>query len=175
MILEDGTGLTDSDSYVDPAEDYADSYIAGHLYASAYTDATDPQKEAACIMATRTLDACFEWNGIPVSTSQALGWPRVISETRQLAIPSDEVPRKVKAATLELAIALLQRNRTSDTEISAPVERIGLGSGALEMAFGKPDPGGPVDMIPPLVVRILADYGTPQGSGSGGSMVRVSR
>lgn len=51
LIKEDGTGKPDANTYADAAD--ADAYFAGHLYASAWTVATNDQKATALAMATR--------------------------------------------------------------------------------------------------------------------------
>ena len=48
----------------------------GHLYASAWTGATDDQKAVALVMASRLIDAEFQFNGTRTNAVQGLQWPR---------------------------------------------------------------------------------------------------
>jgi len=61
LIKEDGTGLADANSYASVAD--GDAYHAGHLYATAWTAATDVQKAVALVMASRLIDAEWQFNG----------------------------------------------------------------------------------------------------------------
>ena len=74
LVKEDGTGKADANSYADVAE--GDAYFEGHLYASAWTGASGASKAAALVMATRLIDAEFQFNGTRTSEGQALQWPR---------------------------------------------------------------------------------------------------
>lgn len=174
MIVEDGTGLSNSDAYVDPAGAFAVAYTAAWLYKAEWTAADSTTKQNAVILATRTLDSQYEWRGTPLKvTTQALGWPRVIRATAQLVIPANAVPWPVAAATLEMALALLQRNRTSDTSSgSQALEKINLGDGALVLDFGENPQVTPISsVVPSSVQQILRNY----GDVTGGAMVNVFR
>ena len=61
LIKEDGTGKADANAYADVAD--GDAYHAGHLYATAWTAATADQKAVALVMATRLIDAEYQFNG----------------------------------------------------------------------------------------------------------------
>jgi len=74
LIKEDGTGLADANSYASVAD--GDEYHDGHLYATAWTAAVANQKAAALIMATRLIDAEFQFGGVRAIYAQALQWPR---------------------------------------------------------------------------------------------------
>ena len=74
LIKEDGTGKADANSYADRAD--GDAYHEGHLYASAWTAATEANREKALVMATRLIDAYMEFGGSKASSGQALQWPR---------------------------------------------------------------------------------------------------
>lgn len=173
MITETGVGLADADSYVDPAGALATSYMAAHLYADAWTAATTGQREAAVMQATRLLDGVYSWNGDRTTTTQALGWPR--SGFYVDGVRVNGLPRRIAEATLETALALLQRNRTSDTGSGeAEVQSITLGSGALKLDLGSDPTVAPTPsnrMVPPYVVRLLNEY----GDMNGGGMTRIYR
>jgi len=74
LIKEDGTGRADANSYASVAD--SDAYHAGHLYTTAWIGATADNKAAALVMASRVIDAEFQFNGVRASAAQALQWPR---------------------------------------------------------------------------------------------------
>src|SRR5215471_1192384 len=75
LIKEDGTGKPNATSYADVVD--GDAYHVGHLYASAWNDADDDKKAAAMLMATRLIDAEYQFGGWKAMTGQALQWPRM--------------------------------------------------------------------------------------------------
>lgn len=125
LIKEDGSGKTDANSYADVND--GNAYHDGHLYASAWTAATDDQKAVALVMATRLIDAEFQFNGTRTNAVQGLQWPRArcpepdaihVPLQALLPIPSDfvrfdSVPKAVVQATCEMARELLISDRTA--------------------------------------------------------------
>ena len=75
LTKEDGTGKPNANSYADVAD--GDAYHLGHLYASAWSAASDEQKAASLLMATRLIDAEYQFGGWKAMTGQALQWPRM--------------------------------------------------------------------------------------------------
>ena len=74
LIKEDGTGKVDANAYANAAD--GDAYHEGHLYATAWTAATLASKEKALVMATRLIDAEYQFGGVRATIAQALQWPR---------------------------------------------------------------------------------------------------
>jgi hypothetical protein len=74
LIKEDGTGKVDANSYADVAD--GNAYHDGHLYATAWTGASDDQKAVALVMASRLIDAEFQFNGTRTNAVQGMQWPR---------------------------------------------------------------------------------------------------
>jgi hypothetical protein len=125
LIKEDGTGKTDANSYADVAD--GNAYHDGHLYASAWTAATDAQKAVALVMASRLIDAEFQFNGTRTNAVQGMQWPRArcpepdaihVPLQVLLPIPSDfvrfdSVPKVVIQVTCEMARELLIADRTA--------------------------------------------------------------
>ena len=124
LIKEDGTGKVDANSYADVAD--GNSYHDGHLYATAWTGASDDQKAVALVMASRLIDAEYQFNGTRTNAVQGLQWPRAkcpepdaihVPLAVLLPIPSDyvrydSVPKAVVQATCEMARELLIADRT---------------------------------------------------------------
>ena len=119
LIKEDGTGKVDANSYASAID--SDAYHAGHLYATAWTGATADNKAAALVMASRVIDAEFQFNGVKTSAAQALQWPRsdcrdpdaLTASGGAAMVASNVVPKGVSDATCELARELLLLDRTS--------------------------------------------------------------
>jgi hypothetical protein len=117
MTLVTTPGAADAVSYASVAE--ADAYHLTHLYATDWDAASETQKEAALVMATRVLDASPRaWLGAASVETQALGWPRTGLVNRNgFAIASGELPSALKQATAEFARQLLTADRTADNAI----------------------------------------------------------
>lgn len=74
MIVEDGTGLPNADSYVAVA--FADDYFSARGV-SEWSALTTTKKEQALIKATDFIDNVFQWYGKKEFKEQALRFPRV--------------------------------------------------------------------------------------------------
>ena len=171
LIKEDGTGKVDANSYASAAD--SDAYHDGHLYATAWTGATTPNKEKALVMATRLIDGEYQFNGFKHSDAQALQWPRercpdpdrsgggivagVLSGRfgGDAYVPSDLVPPAVLRATCELARELIIADRTT----TPPGEGVTLVRAAdqSETIYNKRDKRPVISMI---AQSLLCKYGS---------------
>jgi hypothetical protein len=179
LIKEDGTGKPDANSYADLGD--GNTYHAGHLYATAWTAATDEQKAVALVMATRLIDAEFQFNGTRTNAAQALQWPRalcwdpdairvplsVLLPLPSDYVPFDSVPKAVVDATCEVARAMLIEDRTANP-LGEGLKYTGLG--ASQTSFDKSD-RRPV--IPYVAQAMLVKFGSLILSKSGS--VRLKR
>ena len=173
LIKEDGTGKVDANSYADLAD--GNTYHDGHLYASAWTAATDGQKAVALVMATRLIDAEYQFNGTRTNAAQSLQWPRARCPDPDsasaplsvlLPIPGDfveydKVPKAIIQATCEMARELLVEDRTA-----APVGE-GLkyhNEGTTQTGYDKTDRR---PIITPVAQAMLAKYGSQISAKSG--------
>jgi hypothetical protein len=179
LIKEDGTGKVDANSYADVAD--GNAYHDGHLYATAWTAASDDQKAVALVMASRLVDAEFQFNGTRTNAVQGLQWPRArcpepdaihVPLQVLLPIPSDfvrfdSVPKAVVQAACEMARELLIADRTA-----APAGE-GLkyfNSGGVQTGYDKTD-RRPV--LSRVAMVMLAKYGVPMSATSG--MTKLQR
>lgn len=97
-------GATNANSYVTLAE--TETYMEGRLAVTNWDAATDDNKNRALRMATDVLDT-YEWKGTVTSGTQRLQWPRFGTTDRDgWEYDSSIIPRPVKEATFELALAL---------------------------------------------------------------------
>jgi hypothetical protein len=160
LIVEDGTGLANANSFASIAE--ADAYHAGHLYAATWTNAPTDRKTAALIMATRTLDSSAQWVGQRARPGvQALGWPRRLAYLDGVLLDDDIVPTPVKNATAEFARLLLSNDLTADPETDG-IKAINLGDSALEIEFRE---GVKAKRFPSIVGALLMGLGGLPNSG----------
>jgi hypothetical protein len=167
LIKEDGTGLADANAYANA--DDGDAYHEGHLYASAWTGASAGAKDAALVMATRLIDALFQFNGVRTKAAQALQWPREDcpdpdanpESVGQRFVLSDVVPKAVVDATCETARALLIEDRTANP-LGEGLKFSSLGD--LQQSFDKNDRK---PMIPRLALAMLTKFGALPGQRSG--------
>jgi len=180
LIKEDGTGKADANSYANVAD--GDAYHDGHLYATAWTGATGDQKAAALVMASRLIDAEYQFNGLRSVDSQALQWPRVNCLDPDKApipvltsllltdpfVPSSIVPKALVLATCEMARELLIADRTA----SPPGEGLKYyNDSAKQTGYDKSDTR---PVISRVAQAMLCKYGA-LVSGRGGAvrLVRV--
>lgn len=73
LVVEDGTGLTDSNSYV--SVDSADAYFSARGV-SEWDSLKTSAKESALIRATDYVDNIFQWYGKKLKSGQSLRFPR---------------------------------------------------------------------------------------------------
>lgn len=102
MTVENGNGLTDSNSYVDIT--FADSYFS-ERGETAWANFSDEEKEKYLIRATDYIDNIFQWYGQRQSESQALRFPRKnLYDYEGLEI--EGVPNLLKQAVCDAALIL---------------------------------------------------------------------
>jgi hypothetical protein len=180
LVKETGAGLANANAYADVAD--GDAYHDGHLYATAWTGASAGQKTAALVMATRLIDAEYQFNGVRSVDAQALQWPRVncldpdkapvpvLTSLLQLDpfVPASVVPKALLLATCEMARELLIADRTA-----APVgegvkyENVGGNQTGYDKSDRRP-------IISPVAQALLDKFGSLINGKSGAvRLVRV--
>lgn len=164
LIIEDGSIVDGANTYVDALGTVAADYFEAHLYAATWTAATDEQKKAAVVQATRTIDSLISWQGRKTDQDQPRQWPRYQVFAEGFLVPDDAVPVRVVEATLEMAMALLERNRLADSAATQGVNELKLGQGALELVL-TPDKTTDLKAIPDIVRMLLEPYGVAKGGG----------
>ena len=101
LIVEDGTGIINADSYVSASEfgTYADDN------GLSYADFSDDEIEQAIRRGTRYIDGNYasRWPGSKTyGRDQRLAWPREnVLDSDGSEIPDNEIPWDLKAATIE--------------------------------------------------------------------------
>jgi hypothetical protein len=184
LIKEDGSIVTDANSYADVAE--CDAYHEGHLYASAWTAASSTNKAAALVMATRVIDQSYKFNGFKRDVAQKLQWPRVRCPDpdqdvyiRQGAFfdpaqgnyfDETKIPQILKDATCEMARECLIANPTTDPD-STGLKSVKVFQG-VEVEFDKSTTKSTVSK---LVETILSKLGSLLGRQRGGGQAKLTR
>lgn len=99
FVVEDGTGLSNSNSYV--ADTDVDAYIADRGGNAAWTALTTTQKQAACVKATDYIETVFgtRFSGFKNQTTQDT---QALSFPRNNALPP--LPTNLRKATMEYAL-----------------------------------------------------------------------
>ena len=180
LIKETGAGLANANAYADVAD--GDAYHDGHLYATAWAAATTASKTTALVMASRLIDAEYQFDGVQTTDAQALAWPRYrcpdpdrdaslrvgLLLASENWVPENTVPKAVVQATCELARELLIADRTA-----APAGE-GLkyyNDAGKQTGYDKTDTR---PVIPKLVQAMLAKYGSLISAKSGAvKLIRV--
>lgn len=128
-------GSSTANSYATVAE--GDAYHDARLFSTDWTDASTATKTVALIMATRLLDAMYEWKGYQtVPQTQALQWPRagLLYRGDQAYVPNDIIPADLKNATAEFARQLIVADRSADSDVETQGIKA-LSAGPISLTF----------------------------------------
>ncbi len=137
LVVEDGTGLTNADSYASVVE--ADAYHAAQGAPAAWSGASSDAKESGLRQATLYLDARYgqRFRGRRAHETQALKWPREDAvDDDGFTFVSTALPTRLKQATAELALKVVEGTALS-TDVAATAGALAsktLKVGSLEKA-----------------------------------------
>ncbi|SHG79618.1 hypothetical protein SAMN02745157_4855 [Kaistia soli DSM 19436] len=138
LIVEDGTGRADAESYVSVADAVAYASARGLTFQAAPAEAA----EAALRRATAWIDATYapRFSGARLKRrAQALAWPRAGAEDADCnAIASNEIPAEMITATSEAAVRELAKpgNLSPDLKRGGAIKRVKAVSVEVEYAAG---------------------------------------
>ena len=150
MTVEDGTGLDSANSYVSVEDCNTYHSERGN---TAWTG-DDTVKEAALIKATQYIDGRYRkrWRGIPISSSQALCWPREdIYDERDVEI--EGIPVRLKYAVCEAALRALTDDLNPDLERGGRIKREKVGPIETEYSDNAPSRA-----VIPVINDLLSGY-----------------
>ena len=105
LVVEDGTGLSNSDAYVSEAD--ADAYHLAHSASTTWSGASSADKETAIRLATQYIDAFYRgrWQGLAQLDTQALSWPRSgVEDENGFVVDWDAIPQRLADACAEAAL-----------------------------------------------------------------------
>lgn len=127
LIVEDGTGKADAESYISVAD--ADTYHANQGNTAWAAIATSTLKEQALRrgMTYMTGEYRDRWDGRRASATQRLDWPRLMVAIRDIAghLASDFIPPDVMYAHAELALLAADGPLAPNLERGVLREKIG--------------------------------------------------
>ena len=136
LICEDGSGKSDSESYISVADASNYHTVRGNTAWAALT--TDALREAALRKATDFMRQAYRsrWQGYKVNEDQALDWPRYYVEVEGYAVDSDIVPTEVKNACAELALKASAAELNPDLTQGVLSEQVG----SISVTYDKASP-----------------------------------
>jgi len=148
-------------SYVSVAE--ADTYVEDQVpqagVAAAWQALTPEDKALYVVRATEFLDGLVTWNGDRWSLAQQLKWPRfnVLVDGYYYDIGL-VFPPKVKYATIEMALFLMQQsNATSEANSNVLYDAVAVGP--LKIDFNVDGTGAATKYFPDIIPILLKDLG----------------
>lgn len=144
LIVEDGTGLANAESYLSVAD--ADTYHSNRGN-TAWAALATPAKEQALRKATDYIEQAYRyrWKGGRINAVQALSWPREYARREEfidnsfpydIYFPSDVVPVEVETATAILALKSVSGDLAGDLTQTVVREKIDV----LEVQYSEYSP-----------------------------------
>lgn len=171
MTLIATAGAVDANSYITQVEASA-SLLEGRLYLDTWSAAKTSKKETALIWATRILDEGMNWFTLPTAESQSLRWPQYgAADLDGYALSSTTIPDQVKWATMELALLLLEGDRTRTPTI---LEK-GFETAKVDELNVKMNKRFVPEVIPDYIALQLRSLGKPSPSAVGGGIFPLKR
>lgn len=172
LIVEDGTGLADAQSYVSAVD--ADAYFLARAN-SVWAAATPEAKEAALVRATQALDGDHfvrggYWPGWRATEAQALDWPRTHAWDVDRYPLVDCVPRGVKNATCEAALVELSSAGILLESLERGGALVSKKIGTIEKTWSAK---APVRTIYPTIRQALARVCLPCGQVQSARVIRA--
>lgn len=128
FVVEDGTGKTDSNSYLAVAD--ADDLLEQDPNRESWKGWSEQQREVCLRFATAYLDEKYRWYGNVYNPSapQALQWPRTINyDDKGQQITAGTIPTQLKKACAFVALEVAKASSLSSgsEDLTAAVEASG--------------------------------------------------
>lgn len=160
FTVEDGSGVTDANSYLSIAG--ADAFHSDR--GNAAWTGTDAVKQVALIKATDYITQTFDgrWAGCMVAEDQSLAWPRAGVDY----VDNDVIPKALKQAVAILALEALSDDLNPNLERGNAIKREKVD--VIETEYYD---WAPSTTVRPAINGLLSRYLT--GSGINASVVRV--
>ncbi len=136
LIVENGTGLANAESYISVAD--ADARHAA--FGNDTWTGTDAVKEAALRRATAYMEQTYRqrWKGTRLKRDQALSWPRYGAQVDGFDVSSIVVPLEVINACADLALRAITADLSEDQGRVIIREKVG----PLETEYSEFGPQG---------------------------------
>lgn len=154
IIVEDGTVVTNANSYVSVA--FADNYFEiDEIYFATWDAMSDAEKETRLRWATRVLDQKVIWRGTKTDVDSALRWPRTgVRDRDGNTIDDDEMPVQLMEVTCELA-KFLETTDPTTSQGGDALKRIAVDVIEIEYQDGTSQPEAP-----PIFNQLLRGLGS---------------
>jgi len=125
LVVEDGSGRADAESYITVADASARHTAFGNAAWAAL--ASDAVREAALRNATAYMVQAYRgrWSGLKMTGTQALDWPRYGVVVDGFDIASDIVPTEIANACADLALKAAAGELNPDLERAIIREKVG--------------------------------------------------
>lgn len=125
LIVEDGTGKADAESYISVAD--ASAYHTARNNTAWAALSTDTLREAALRKATEYMVNAYRsrWQGTRKTEDQALCWPRYSVVVEGYLVDDASVPEIVKRACAELALKASAADLAPDLTQGVVREQVG--------------------------------------------------
>ena len=165
LICEDGSGKSDSESYISVADASNYHTVRGNTAWAAL--ASDTVREQCLRKATDYMEQVYRsrWQGCRVGETQALSWPRYDIEVEGYAVDSDIVPTEVKNACAELALKASAAELNPDLTQGVLSEQVG----PIAVTYDK---SSPQRVRYPAIDAILSPYLKAGGGGCSMGVIR---
>lgn len=160
IVVEDGSGLANADSYISVAD--ADTYHAAQGNPSTWSTSDTEEKEAALRVATAYLDNRFglRWAGRRINQTMALAWPRYeVVDRDGWTVSSTAVPTGIKNATAYVALKVREGDTLVpdvDAGTDAVAESVTVGSISISSTYSGAPTTAPYYPTVDLMLRDLA-------------------
>lgn len=140
LIVEDGTGRADAESYGSVAEVVA--VLTKYGEHTAFAALASTVQEQHCRKATRRMDLESSYRGVRKTETQALAWPREYAEDDDgYVYDADSLPTRLKEAhaffAAESVAGDLQPNETTPATIESESVKVGPISESITYEGGK--------------------------------------
>lgn len=162
LIVEDGTGKPDAETYVDL------TYVAAYLqklypdfFTNDWSPLTDAQKETAARLGTRYIEDYYrgKWKGHRTFERQALAFPRSgVQDVDGYALSAVNIPDRLKQASCEAIMRAVDGSLQPDIPAAARNvihERKKLDVLESDVTYAGVKPNSPSY---PVIDRLLADF-----------------
>jgi hypothetical protein len=169
FVVEDGTGLTNANSFISLA--YANTYFTDKGVSS--WSGTDASKEAALVRASSYLTTAYLWKGSKINErSQALAFPRSgVYDLEGYEVAQDAVPIEIQISTAELALLELLTPSTLNpaVKLSERVSREQIGQISVDYVNSNISASSDIVVVPyvlSLISGLIVSGGANRLSGA---------
>lgn len=161
VTVEDGTVVTNANSYVSVAE--ATSYLSVNPHVSAtWVALTSDERANLVIFASRYIDQRAVWRGWKTDDDSAMRWPRTgVYDRDGILISPNVIPQQLKDAVCEMARFLLV------DDLGVPRDQDGLWRikvDVIELQFNR---NYTLPSVPSMINQILQGIGSLMGGAYG--------